>query len=43
MDQTRIVDGSRTSSIAIDCRQRAVHVIDTVHREPGSRFWVRRD
>ena len=35
--------GSRTSSIAMDCRQGTVHFIDTVHREPGSKFWVRRD
>ncbi len=35
--------GARTSSIAMDCRQGTVHFVDTVHREPGSKFWVRRD
>jgi fructose-1,6-bisphosphatase class II len=35
--------GARTSSIAMDCRAGTVHFVDTVHREPGSKFWVRRD
>ena len=35
--------GSRTSSVAMDCRTRTVHFVDTVYREPGAKFWVRRD